>query len=78
MNDGLKASSIDYTSLSWRKSSFSGTSDCVELAALPAGGVAVRDTKLGDKSPVLSFTPREIDAFLKGLQAGEFTDLSKA
>lgn len=64
-----------YSGLSWRKSSFSGDSGCVELAGLPNGGVALRDTKLGDKSPVLNFTPKEVKTFLQGLHAGEFKDL---
>jgi len=65
--------------LAWRKSSYS-TGDgnggqCVELAALPEGGVAVRDSKLGDQSPVVSFTRAELRAFVLGVNAGEFDDL---
>lgn len=37
----------------WYKSSYSATvNDCVETALVP-GGWAVRDSKLGDASPVL-------------------------
>lgn len=58
--------------LEWRKSSFSGEgSACVEIADLPGGGIAVRDTK--DRSgPVLNFTAAEREAFIRGVAAGEF------
>jgi hypothetical protein len=39
-------SRTDTTTPSWRKSSYSGGGNqCVEVAALPAGHVAVRDSK---------------------------------
>lgn len=61
----------------WRKSSYSGTNgDCVELANLGDGIIGVRDSKLGDNSPVLSFTRSEILALLQGAKAGEFDDLT--
>jgi len=60
----------------WQKSSFSSTnSECVELAALPDGGVAVRDTKDDGHGPVLRFTSDEWVAFRQGMAAGEFADL---
>jgi hypothetical protein len=46
-------------------------SGCIGVAALPDGGVAVRDTKTAD-GPVLTFTADEWDAFLRGVAAGEF------
>ncbi len=60
--------------LTWRKSSFSNGSggECVEIADLPDGGRAVRDSKLGDTSPILRFTPTEWTAFIAGVHAGEF------
>ncbi|MBF8185054.1 DUF397 domain-containing protein [Nonomuraea sp. K274] len=59
-------------SLAWRKSSYSGSGDnCVEVAALPDGSQAVRDSKEPD-GPVLTFTPGEWDAFVKGVKDGEF------
>jgi hypothetical protein len=67
------------TTLTWRKSSFSdGTgngNNCVELAALPDGGVSVRDSKLAGSSPVVNFTKAELSAFVLGIKAGEFDDL---
>jgi hypothetical protein len=60
-------------SVGWAKSSFSnGASACVETRRDPDGDVFVRDTKLGDASPVLRFTPAEFDAWVKGCAAGEF------
>lgn len=59
-------------SLTWRKSSYSGSGDnCVEVAALPGGGQAVRDSKNPD-GPVLTFTPDEWNAFIEGVKDGEF------
>lgn len=44
---------------------------CVEVAGLPGGHMAIRDSK--DKTgPVLPFTPGEWDVFLRGTQNGEF------
>jgi hypothetical protein len=62
-----------YAGVAWRKSTFSGGagSNCVEVANLVAGEVAVRDSK--DRSgPVLVFTPGEWTAFVAGVRAGEF------
>ncbi|MFD9891316.1 DUF397 domain-containing protein [Amycolatopsis sp. NPDC059027] len=45
----------DFAGLHWRKSSYSnGHGECVEVAGLPGDGMAVRDSKLGDRSPVLA------------------------
>jgi hypothetical protein len=61
----------------WRKSSFSsGTNGCVEFADLGDGIVGVRDSKLGDASPILRFTRAEVAAWLAGAAAGEFDDLA--
>lgn len=61
--------------LTWRKSAASNPNgDCVELAPLPAGGVAVRNSR-APLGTVLIYTRAEIDAFLQGAKAGEFDDL---
>jgi hypothetical protein len=60
----------------WRTSSFTHSDNCVEVADLGDGLVGVRDDKLGDDSPVLSFTRAEMAAFLAGAKAGEFDDLA--
>jgi hypothetical protein len=57
----------------WRKSSFSGVAECVEVAVLEDGRIGVRNSN----DPhwwVVVFTRAEIDAFVKGVQAGEFDD----
>ncbi len=57
---------------SWIKSSLSfANSNCVEVANLPGGQVGVRDSK-DTEGPVLRFTPDEWNAFLGGVQNGEF------
>lgn len=67
--------SIDPGTLDWRKSSFTANNgQCVELSALPDGGVAMRDSK-NPTGPHLCYTSGEWDAFKKGFLAGEFNDL---
>jgi len=65
------------STLAWRKSSGSHgdlQGNCVEVAALPGGGVAFRDSK-APGGPVLSFTPAEWAAFTDGVRKGEFDGL---
>ena len=63
------------TALTWRKSTASNSSgNCVELAVLPDGDVAVRNSRFPG-GPRLTYTRAEIAAFLRGVQAGEFDDL---
>jgi uncharacterized protein DUF397 len=58
--------------LHWIKSSLSFKNTlCVELAILPGGRVAMRDSK-DPSGPVLQFTLGEWHAFLGGVQNGEF------
>jgi hypothetical protein len=62
----------DLSAAGWRTSSFSqGGSDCVEMAFLPDGSVALRHSK-DPHGSVLMYTRREWDAFLKGAKEGEF------
>jgi hypothetical protein len=61
--------------VTWRKSRHSNSQGtCVELAGLPGGDVAVRNSRHPD-SPALIYTPAEIDAFIRGAKDGEFDDL---
>ncbi len=68
--NGVRASRL--RSVSWRKSRHSNPSgNCVEAAELPAGGVAVRNSRFPD-GPALVFTRAEWDAFVRGARDGDF------
>ena len=64
------------TGVTWQKSSRSGPTggNCVEIAALPGGDVAMRNSRDPD-GPALVFTRAEWDAFSGGVAAGEFDHL---
>ncbi|WP_433729030.1 DUF397 domain-containing protein [Nocardia sp. CA-129566] len=63
---------VDLSGAKWFKSSHSGGGqDCVEVAHLNAGKVAMRDSK-NPTGPALVFTPGEWEAFTAGVQDGEF------
>ncbi|WP_424536939.1 DUF397 domain-containing protein [Sphaerisporangium viridialbum] len=56
----------------WQKSSYSGTDDnCVEVANLPSGGLAVRDSK-NPSEPTLSCTSDVWHAFISGVKTRRF------
>lgn len=56
----------------WLKSSYSGPQgNCVEVATLPDGTVAVRNSRYPD-GPALIFTSAEWGAFLSAAADGEF------
>ncbi|WP_083905847.1 DUF397 domain-containing protein [Nocardia transvalensis] len=52
-----------------------GYRQCVEIAWLPNGDVAVRDSK-NPGSGYLTFTPGEWDAFTGGVEGGKFEQLN--
>jgi hypothetical protein len=57
---------------SWLKSRVSNPSgNCVELAELPCGEIAIRNSRFPD-GPALLYTRAEIDAFIKGAKDGDF------
>ncbi|MEO3853470.1 DUF397 domain-containing protein [Acrocarpospora sp. B8E8] len=55
----------------WKKSSWSSNGNCVEVARLDGGHVAVRDSKDRDGN-TLVFTPGEWTAFVQGVKGSEF------
>ncbi len=61
--------------LTWRKSSFSGMEgNCVEVAALDDGRIAVRNSRHPDEA-VVFLSRAEMDAWVKGIKAGQFDNL---
>jgi hypothetical protein len=59
----------------WRKSTASNfQGNCVELAVLADGSVAVRNSRV-PTGPQITNTRAEMAAFVQGVQAGEFNDL---
>ncbi|MDR7300655.1 DUF397 domain-containing protein [Haloactinomyces albus] len=65
--------------VTWPKSSFSGGANgggqCVEVAVLDDGRVAVRNSNDRGAGAVL-FTRAEMAAWMQGVEAGEFDDLA--
>jgi hypothetical protein len=59
----------------WQKSTRSNPSgNCVELAGLPDGGVAVRNSR-DPRGPALIYTHAELAAFIEGARDGDFDNL---
>ena len=73
MVNGMSASQLQ--GVTWQKSARSNPSvNCVECAALPDGGVAVRNSR-DPEGPALIYTPAEIEAFILGVRDGDFDNL---
>ncbi len=71
--NGMPAS--DLHGAIWRKSRRSNSQgNCVELADLPGGAIAVRNSR-HPSGPALIYTRAEIEAFIKGARDGDFDDL---
>ncbi|MFE4516194.1 DUF397 domain-containing protein [Kitasatospora sp. NPDC056783] len=63
------------TAHSWQKSSFSAdAANCVYVAAIPDGTVAIRESDEPDV--VLTMQPDGFRALLHGVKAGEFDHLT--
>ena len=71
--NGTPAGLLD--GVTWQKSRRSNPSgNCVELARLPHGGIAVRNSR-DPQGLALVYTEDEIAAFLGGVRDGDFDDL---
>ncbi|GAA2126133.1 DUF397 domain-containing protein [Streptomyces synnematoformans] len=69
-DNGVMASSIP--DVRWTRSARSGVEgNCVEVALLPGGGAAFRNSR-DPKGPALVYTRDEVIAFLGGAKGGEF------
>lgn len=69
---GTTNARTELSGVAWRKSTLSnGGNNCVEVAFLDRGAVAMRDSK-DPHGPALKFTPGEWSAFVGGIKGGEF------
>jgi len=61
--------------LTWQKSHRSNSQgNCVEMAQLPGGDIAVRNSRYPD-GPALVYTRAEIEALINGVKDGDFDNL---
>jgi hypothetical protein len=68
--NGIPATEL--AGVTWQKSESSNPNGaCVEVALLPDGGIAVRNSRF-PTGPALVYTRAEIAAFLAGAKGGEF------
>jgi hypothetical protein len=66
----------NYGTVRWRKSTASNPSgNCVELAELAGGNVALRNSRF-PAGPVLVGTRAAVAAFVRAARSGEFDDLA--
>ena len=72
VQNGERASSLDARWVKSRHSNAEG--NCVDVASLVDGGVAVRNSRYPD-GPALVYTPAEVAAFVAGAKDGEFDHL---
>lgn len=74
IRNGMPAAQL--AGATWTKSSYSGAvGNCVEVAALTGGDIAMRNSRFPD-GPALVYTRAEITAFLAGAKDGEFDDFT--
>ncbi|MGH3342189.1 MAG: DUF397 domain-containing protein [Carbonactinosporaceae bacterium] len=68
----------DLHEAAWFKSRRSNSQgNCVEMAQLPGGDVAVRNSRYPE-GPALIYTPDEIEALIRGAKDGDFDTLIAA
>jgi hypothetical protein len=73
---GHVAHATDLGPLPWRKATASAAGNCVEMAAVPDGPVAVRNSR-DPHGPAILFSRTAIAALIEGMNAGEFDDLAR-
>jgi Domain of unknown function (DUF397) len=74
LENGMSATALD--GAEWLKSRRSNPfGECVELAQLPDGQVAVRNSR-DPEGPALIYTRAEIAAFVGGAKDGDFDGLT--
>lgn len=70
VQNGMSAALL--TDVRWRKSSRSGArGNCVELAELPDGGFAIRNSRCPN-GPALVYSRNQLSAFLSGTKNDSF------
>lgn len=73
IDNGVRSTLIE--GVEWKKSRRSNPGgNCVEMAALPDGGFAVRNSRFPE-GPALIYTRAEIEAFIGGAKDGDFDPL---
>ncbi len=73
LENGMRSTLIE--GVQWKKSRRSNPGgNCVEVAKLPDGGCAVRNSR-DPQGPALIYTRAEIEAFIGGAKDGEFDAL---
>ncbi|PWI41692.1 DUF397 domain-containing protein [Streptomyces sp. ICBB 8177] len=73
IDNGVRSTLIE--GVVWKKSARSNPGgNCVEVAALPQGGFAVRNSR-HPEGPALIYTRAEIEAFIGGAKDGDFDTL---
>jgi hypothetical protein len=57
----------DQSRARWRKSTYSGNGNCIEIGHRPPGAIAVRDSA-DPGGPALAFTPGQWTAFTRAVK----------
>lgn len=71
--NGVPATALN--EVEWQKSSYSNSKgNCVEMAALPDGEIALRNSR-HPGGPALIYTRAEIEALILGAKDGDFDNL---
>jgi hypothetical protein len=77
-DEGTLVGDADHFQADFRRSSFCGDLNCVEVATGPDGSILLRDTKDDRNGSILCFTEQEWNDFLRGVAAGEFSPAALA